>query len=410
MLPPASLGRTLFLTALLATAGTACRESRDLAPPAADFLITAGDSTFWVSSAGGHLRVRRAPLTVANVGGRFYELYVADDDRSYFDALLIGQRIYRRDLVSGDSLQVFEDRRVSTIASAYAAAHPGERRLDPDEEGSDEPHTVATGDTELLDVVGPLLSYSHHSDVDITNVEDSHTIRHGVIDLRDGSMPALHTVFGDTIARRIIAEGRSAFRVVIDSLKRSQRVDGRRAADAIDGFRFDSTSFAVEEIDGAPMVGFYVAGEASGGGTMSLPLPHIRAPLPEWWPEIAASVPRLGADSTSEIWTGSGYDVVAQYDATGEFATLIVRDASRREWRAARLPTPARRVFRLDALGVDSTSRRALARAFDESTLYSETARTVSGPRRPRARALFTAGVGRPAPVIRRVARTVTGS
>ena len=396
MLPPASLGRTLFLTASLATAGVACRQPNDSAPPSAEFLITAGDSTFWVSAADGRFRVRRAPLTVANVGGRFYELYVVDDDRSYFDALLIGQRIFRRDLVSGDSLQVFEDLRVSGIATAYAAAHPGERPLAADEEGSDDPHTVATSDAELLDIVGPLLSFSHHSDVDITNVEDSHSVRHGVIDLRDGSAPALSTVFGDSIARRIIAEGRAAFRIVLDSVGRTRGADGRRAARAIDGFRFDSTSFAVEEIDGAPMVGFYVPGQGVAGAGLSLPLPHIRAPEPSWWREIATTVPRFGPDSSSEVWRGTGYDVVARYDSSGEFATLVVRDSTRQEWRAARLPTPARRVFRLDSPRFDSTARHALARAFDESTLYSETARTVRGPRRPRPRVVLTSGAVAP--------------
>jgi len=396
MLPPASLGRTLFLTASLATAGVACREPEDAVPPNAEFLVTAGDSTFWVSAADGRFRIRRAPLTVADVGGRFYELYVTDDDRSYFDALLIGQRIFRRDLVSGDSLQVFEDLRVSGIATAYAAAHPGERPLAADEDGSDDPHTVATSDTELLDIVGPLLSYSHHSDIDIANVEDSHTIRHGVIDLRDGSATTLHGVFGDSIAQRIIAEGRAAFRVVLDSVRRTRGAGGRRAARAIDGFRFDSTSFAVEEIDGAPMVGFYVPGQGVVGDGLSLPLPHIRAPEPAWWAEIATTVPRFGPDSLSEVWRGTSYDVVARYDSTGEFATLIVRDSAKQEWRAARLPTPARRVFRLDSPRFDSTARRALARAFDESTLYSETARTVSGPRRLRPRALLTAAASHP--------------
>jgi len=119
--------------------------------------VTAGDSAFWVSTNAGRLRVRRAPLTLANLAGRFYELYVTDDDRSYFDALLIGQHIYRRDLISGDSLQVFEDRRVSAIARRYAASHPKERPLDEDEDGSDDPHTVATSEAELLEVVGPWL-------------------------------------------------------------------------------------------------------------------------------------------------------------------------------------------------------------------------------------------------------------
>ena len=64
---------------------------------------------------------------------------------------------------------------------------PDERPLGADEDGSDDPHTVATSDAEMLDVVGPLLSFAHHIDIDIANVEDSHVVRHGVIDLRDGS-------------------------------------------------------------------------------------------------------------------------------------------------------------------------------------------------------------------------------
>src|SRR5689334_7075151 len=63
-------------------------------PPDADFVLSAGDSSYWVTSAGGSLRFRGAPLELARVDGRFYELYVADDDRSYEDAVLIGQRIY----------------------------------------------------------------------------------------------------------------------------------------------------------------------------------------------------------------------------------------------------------------------------------------------------------------------------
>ena len=59
-------------------------------PPAADFVLSAGDSSFWVTSEGGAIRFRGAPLELARVDGRFYELYVADDDRSYEDAVLSG--------------------------------------------------------------------------------------------------------------------------------------------------------------------------------------------------------------------------------------------------------------------------------------------------------------------------------
>ena len=115
---PLTSPRVATLLAGVLLLGVGCRNqprATSSAPPT-DFLVTAGDSAFWVSTVDGRLRMRRAALTLGYVDGRFYELYVADDDRSYYDALLIGQRIYRRDLVSGDSVQVFEDQRVTTIA------------------------------------------------------------------------------------------------------------------------------------------------------------------------------------------------------------------------------------------------------------------------------------------------------
>ena len=386
MLPLTSLRLVTASAGLLLGAVACSSRTATLPPPATDFVVTAGDSAFWVSTSDGRLRIRRAPLTLAYVDGRFYELYVADDDQSYYDALLIGQRIFRRDLVSGDSIQVFEDKRVTSIARGYAKEHPDERRLEEDEDGSDDPHTVATSDAELLDVLGPLLSYAYNTDVDITNIEDSHTARHGVIDLRDGSAATLRGIFGDTAARRIVAEARAAYRVVIDSVRRSRSARGRRAARVIDAFRFDSTSFALVDIDGRPMVGFFVPGEGTGGGGLSLPLPHVRAPEPSWWSTVAVTVPKLGSDSSSEVWNGKGYDVIARYDTSGEYATLVVRDSSRNEWLAGRLPTPTRRVYRLDLPDVGAEVRRGLARAFDESTLYSGSARTVLGPRRGRSR------------------------
>jgi len=389
---PLTSPRAATLLAGILLLGVGCRSQPRATTnaPSADFLVTAGDSAFWVSTVDGRLRMRRAALTLAYVDGRFYELYVADDDRSYYDALLIGQRIYRRDLVSGDSVQVFEDKRVTNIAHRYAAEHPDERRLGEDEDGSDDPHTVATSDIELLDVLGPLLSYEHHTDVDIANVEDTHKVRYGVVDLRNGSSATLRAIFGDSAARRIVADARSAYRVVIDSVRRSRSARGRRAARVIDAFHFDSTSFALVDIDGSPRVGFYVPGEGVSGGGLSLPLPHVRTPEPAWWSTIAATVPILGADSASEVWNGPRYDVIAHYDTSGEYATLVVRDSAKKEWPAGRLPTPTRRVFRLDITSVDTTVRRGLARAFDQSTLYSGSARTVLGPRRVRSRIVFT--------------------
>jgi hypothetical protein len=407
MLPLRSPHSRAAALAVLLLVGLGCaNQSRvEPPPPAADFLVTAGDSAFWVSTADGRFRIRRAPLMIATLGGRFYELYVADDDRSYFDALLVGQRIYRRDLVSGDSVPVYEDRRVSAIARQYAAAHPDERPLADDEDGSDEPHTVATSDVELLDVVGPMLSFSRHTDIDVANVEDSHVERHAVVDLRDGSAATLGKIFGDSVARRITAQGRAAYRIVIDSVRRSHSESGRRAASVIDAFRFDSTSFGIVDIDGEPMVGFFVPGSDASGEGLSLPLPHVRAPKPAWWSEFAGTIPALGADSASEVWTGSRYDVITRYDTTGDYATLVIRDSTRREWSAGRLPTPARRVYRLDAADVDAAARRGLARAFDQSTLYSGAARTVIGPATRRVPLRLARWSRPPAPATRQVPR-----
>ena len=385
---PLTSPRVATLLAGLLLLGVGCRNQprATTSAPSTDFLVTAGDSAFWVSTVDGRLRIRRAALTLAYVDGRFYELYVADDDRSYYDALLIGQRIYRRDLVSGDSVQVFEDKRVTNIARQYAAEHPDERRLGDDEDGSDDPHTVATSDIELLDVLGPMLSYEHHTDIDIANLEDTHNVRYGVVDLRNGSPATLRAIFGDSAARRIVADARAAYRVVIDSVRRVRSARGRRAARVIDAFHFDSTSFALVDIDGSPRVGFYVPGEGVSGAGLALPLPHVRTPEPAWWGTIASTVPTLGADSASEVWRGPRYDVIAHYDTSGEYATLVVRDSAKKEWPAGRLPTPTRRVYRLDITNVDTTVRRGLARAFDESTLYSGSARTVLGPTRGRPR------------------------
>src|SRR3954470_2688521 len=103
----------------LLVAPLACRQAASSdapPPPQAEFLLSAGDSSFWVTSANGSVRVRGAPLDVARVEGRLSELYVTDDDRSFGDAVLVGQRVYRRDLVTDDSILVYQDTIVPRVA------------------------------------------------------------------------------------------------------------------------------------------------------------------------------------------------------------------------------------------------------------------------------------------------------
>ena len=93
--------RAQLLLVLVALA--ACARTKAPPPaPAAEFIIAAADSVFWVRSDTDGIRVRGAPMVLAQVGGRFAELYVADEDYSFYDAAFIGQRLFKRDLISGD--------------------------------------------------------------------------------------------------------------------------------------------------------------------------------------------------------------------------------------------------------------------------------------------------------------------
>ena len=143
---------------------------------------------------------------LARYGGRWYEVYSADDDRSYDDALLVGQFMYRRDLLTGDSSLVFADTVVPRMAAAYARAHPDERPLSPDEDGEADPSQQATAELDILDVFGPFLSYEYHLDVSTRGGNSWHATRRGVVDLRSGKPSGVRELFGAANGDRVIAD------------------------------------------------------------------------------------------------------------------------------------------------------------------------------------------------------------
>src|SRR3712207_8117652 len=101
--------RMAIKAALAVILSVACACGPAAPPPTAEFLVAAGDSTYWVRTDTTGVRVRGSPILLARYGGQFYEVYVTDDDRSFADATFVGQRVYRRDLVTGDSALVLED-------------------------------------------------------------------------------------------------------------------------------------------------------------------------------------------------------------------------------------------------------------------------------------------------------------
>ncbi len=352
------------------------RDAGHPVPPAA-FLVSAGDSTFWVESDSAGVRVRRSPLLLAGYDGRFHELYLTDDDRSYYDAVIVGQRIFRRDLEHGDSLLLLDDTTLVQVARDYAARHPDESPLAPDEDAADAPSIHATTETELLDAAGPYLTYEQHVDIDVVGDRDQHVTRRGVIDVRVGRQVTVADLVGEAQAGEVFRQAQQLFAAALDSVRRANDERARRAVTALTGFIFDSLSFALVDEDAMPAIAFLVPGRGPRAGGYALPLPPIRVDAPAWWAPIRAGLP---SDPASDgVWRGAGYDIVAREDSAGESVQLSMRSAPN-EWTVARVPAPVRRILRLDDPPVVPAALDALRRAFDESALYSGEVRTASRP------------------------------
>ena len=373
------------LAALLLTIGGCAPDAADVEHrlPAADFVMAAGDSAFWVTSTAAGITVRGAPLELAQVDGRFYELYVADDDRSFQDATFVGQRVYRRDLLGGDSTLVYEDTLVPHLARAYARRHPEDVPLRGGTETSEDPVWTATSTLDLTDIHGPFVSFELHTDVDRDDSPPWHTTRRGVLDLRRRDPVPLAAVAGAD-APAVERRRAHAFRTAVDSVRGNASERGIRAAAALGFYHLDPASFALTTLDGAPAVAYALVGVGDGEAGMLLPLAPIPMREPAWWAEVLPSLPVGSANGSRDVWRHRRYEVVVRYDSTASTGQLALRDSTSREWPVTRVPAPATRVFWLDSPPLDLAARTALARAFDESTLYDDALRTASSGPRPR--------------------------
>src|SRR5687767_12048597 len=301
---------------LILLLAAACDGMQGPPPPASEFLAAAGDSTFWITTGAKGITVRGAPIALARLEGRLYELYVTDDDRSYYDAVMVGQRLYRRDLITGDSAAVIEDTTVARLASLYAAGHPGERRLEPHEEASDDPEVYATADLEIVAVHGPYLSFEHHSDIGLPDGSEIHSIRRGVVDLRTRATTKVEDLFGRAEATRVIGEARRTFADGIDSLLASTDPGAQDIGSVIRDLRFDPSSFSVARLGNEPAVAFLVPGEGDWAVDLAFPMSPIRIKAPAWWSEIRVTLPTSPDTAVEEIWDRAGANpgVLARHD------------------------------------------------------------------------------------------------
>lgn len=370
--PPVRAAAVAWVTWLVG----ACADTPSTPPPRAEFLVSAGDSTYWVRPVGERLRLRGSPLLLARFDGRFHEVYVTDDDRSYEDAVFVGQRLWRRDLVRGDSVLVFEDTLVPRLARRWAAEHPDARLLEPTEPEAEDPLAAVTADLAVIAVHGPYLSYEYHADIEDETREPWHTTRRGVVDLRSGRRVTLADLFGRALAERTIAAGRRRYRATIDSLASSGDERAARIAGSLEGFTFDPMSFSLEGDASSAAVAFFVPGSGEGeSGDVAVPVAPIDVPAAPWWGDLRPTLPAIHEREPVAEWEQGRYRVTARYRNDRALLTLHASDDAR--WEIGAVQAPVHHILWLDAPVVDSVTRRGLMRAFDEALFYDEMMRTA---------------------------------
>jgi hypothetical protein len=176
-------------------------------PPTAEFLVSAGDQTYWVHSDNSGLRIRGSPLILARTGGRYYEVYVGEIDRSYPRALFSGERVFRRDLASGDSALIFDDTVIVRMAADYRRRHPRAPLLAPDDDPYDVIDVSAVGETDILNVLGPYVALEHRLSIERSDEHSEDDTTRAVIDIRTGKPVELDHVLRDPTVREAAGEG-----------------------------------------------------------------------------------------------------------------------------------------------------------------------------------------------------------
>lgn len=397
--------RPILLLSFLA----ACERAEVPPPaPATEFIVAAADSVFWVRSDADGIRVRGAPMVLAQVGGRFAELYVADEDYSFYDAVFIGQRLFKRDLVSGDSVQLVADTLMPLLARGYAAANPDERPLEANEQGNENPRTVATADLLVLETHGPWLSYEYRTDVDVVGGNSSHGARRGVVDLRTASAAPLDAIVGAPAARRAIALARDRWGALRDSIVTMAGDSAVAVTPTADRFVFDPRSFSLGVLDRTLQVRFAVPQVGAEEEASVVELDPIDVDQPAWWDALRAEYP-IDERAEERTWPRGDFTLVGRpADAPRARVSLALRDASGTEWRLGSVPAPILRVMWVsDSADVPGT-RAALTKAFNDASFYSGENRIVRHqPRGPRPEPLVRpAARSHPAPATpRRTAR-----
>lgn len=176
-------------------------------PPLAEFLVSAGDQTYWIQSDHLGLKIRGSPLILARTGGKYYEVFVAEADRSFPRALFASERVYKREIATGDSAVIFEDSVVAAMAADYQKTHPRQAMLAPHEDPDEEVDIAAVGETDVLNVLGPYVALENRLSVGRVAGEDQEDTTRTVVDIRSGKRVSLDVVLDDSTVKDAAGEG-----------------------------------------------------------------------------------------------------------------------------------------------------------------------------------------------------------
>ena len=196
--------RSLYLIGLAVVGGCALPPPP---PPLAEFLVSAGDQTYWVQSNHLGLKIRGSPLILARTGGQYYEVYIGEVDYSYPRAMFAAERVFRRELASGDSAIVFEDSAVLAMAREYRRRNPAQRPLGVNEDPDEEVDIAAVGETDVLNILGSYVALEHRLSVGRAAGPDQEDTTRTVVDIRNGKRVTLEHVLDDSTVKEAIGEG-----------------------------------------------------------------------------------------------------------------------------------------------------------------------------------------------------------
>ncbi len=385
--------RLLFVVTSMV--GVACsRSGSQPRPPAAEFLITTAESTYWVHADTGGIKLRAAPLRLAQVDGRFVELYVADDDRSFEDAVFVSQRVYARDLITGDSTVIWRESRVLSAAVAWGQLHPDAVPLGPDDDEEHRARRRQTVDVALLGVHDRWLSIRTHEDIESEHESLKHQTTRAVIDVSTGNQASLGDLFGPDESLHILADGERQLVNIRDSADRLPTAQRAAAHDPVRQLKLSDRRFALDVADGRPGAELLAASDDFTAGDATLVLRTVPVASATWWtaaernrhPDNPDTTHSPANGATFSRWTRGRYTVVARADTGNGPTTLTIRDSSAREFNVIAMAGAVESITWLDSSELSAEARAGLTRAFSDAAYYSDEVRTARwAPRAPRS-------------------------